>query len=198
MQPSLVPQQTWDTDAVFTLPNVISFARLLGIGAFCWMIVVGNDVVAIVLLVAFGATDWVDGFLARKLKQRTQLGARLDPIADRLFILATVVALMMRGIVPWWFVAVLFARDIMLACLVPTLRRHGLYALPVNFVGKFGTLLLLLALPLILLGAPSSLDWPAAHWTGWVLGVAGAVTYWAAGILYIRETVKLVKEHEAS
>lgn len=195
MPDSLVPPQHWDTDAVWTIPNVISFIRLLGIPAFCILIVVGNDVGAIVLLAIFGATDWVDGFLARRLKQRTQLGARLDPIADRLYILATVAALLVRGIVPWWFVAILFARDVMLACLFPVLRRHGMFSLPVNYVGKLGTLLLLVALPLMLLGAPHGpLQWQWAHWAGWVIGIAGAVAYWAAGLLYLRETVKLARQ----
>ena len=194
MPSSLVPQQQWDTDAVWTIPNVISFVRLLGIPAFCWLIVIGNDLGAIILLVVFGATDWVDGFVARRLKQRTQLGARLDPIADRLYILATVAALMFRGLVPWWFVMILFARDVMLACLLPILKRHGLVSLPVNYVGKLGTLLLLLALPLILLGGHSSIGWPAAHWIGWFLGVAGALAYWAAGLLYVRETLHLAKD----
>lgn len=184
--------QEFDTTAVFTVPNVISFIRLLGVPVFCWLILDGHDVEAVALLVAFGATDWVDGYLARRLKQRSPLGAKLDPIADRLYILAAVVVLLARGIVPWWFVLILFARDVMLALLVPMLkRRHGLLALPVNLIGKAGTMLLLLALPLILLGAGSSLGWAWAHYLGWALGVLGALAYWAAGGLYVQALIRL-------
>lgn len=191
MENSTTPAPEWDTEAVWTVPNLLSFIRLLGIPVFCWLILEGQDVAAVVLLALFGFTDWVDGQLARRLQQRSRLGTRLDPIADRLYILSAVVVLLARGIVPWWFVAILLARDLMLAALIPFLRRHGMLALPVNMVGKAGTMLLLLALPLILLGAPSSLDLPWAHWTGWVLGTVGAITYWAAGFLYVRATVQL-------
>ncbi|MCG6566474.1 CDP-alcohol phosphatidyltransferase family protein [Tessaracoccus sp. ZS01] len=194
MQASLVPPQEFDTDAVLTLPNVLSFIRLLGVPLFTWLIISGQDVAAVTLLAAFGATDWFDGFLARRLKQRSPLGAKLDPVADRLYILAALVALLVRDIVPVYFVVVLVARDVMLALLVPVLKRHGLVALPVNWVGKAGTMLLLLAFPLILLGAGSSLGWDWAHWTGWSFGWAGAVAYWAAGSLYVRETILLGRE----
>ncbi|GAA3859085.1 CDP-alcohol phosphatidyltransferase family protein [Tessaracoccus defluvii] len=194
----LVPTQEWDTDRVFTIPNILSFIRLLAIPVFCWLILVGQDLAAVGMLAVFGATDWVDGYLARRLKQRTALGAKLDPVADRLYILATVFALLVREIVPWWFVAILLARDVMLALLVPVLRRHGLVALPVNMVGKLGTLLLLVSLPLILLGSPLSLDWQVAHWAGWILGWGGAVAYWTAGLLYVRETVLLAREPRES
>lgn len=191
MHAQLVPQQKYDTDAVLTIPNVVSFVRLLAIPAFCVLIILGHDVAAVVLLAAFGATDWVDGFLARRLKQRTALGAKLDPIADRLYIIAAVVSLLVREIVPIWFVVILLARDVMLALLLPRLRKHGMVAFPVNWVGKAGTFLLLFSLPLILLGAPDSLGWAWAHWSGWILGTLGAVCYWAAGLLYVREAVRL-------
>lgn len=181
----------WDTEAVLTVPNVLSFIRLLGIPLFCWLILAGHDLAAVIMLAVFGVTDWFDGYLARRLKQRSRLGTRLDPIADRLYILAAVAVLLVRGIVPWWFLLILFARDVMLAALVPVLRKHGMLALPVNFVGKAGTMLLLLALPLILLGSPTSLNLIWAHYAGWILGALGAVVYWAAGLLYVRATLQL-------
>lgn len=191
MHAQLVPPQEYDTDRVLTIPNVVSFVRLLAIPVFCVLILLQRDVAAMALLVAFGASDWVDGFLARRLKQRTQLGARLDPVADRLYILATVIVLMVRGIVPVWFVVVLLARDVMLALLVPALRKHGMVALPVNWIGKTGTFLVLASLPLILIGASESIGWVWAHWLGWILGGVGAVAYWVAGFLYVQATVRL-------
>ena len=181
----------WDTEAVLTVPNVLSFIRLLGIPVFCWLILAGHDLAAVIMLAVFGVTDWFDGYLARRFHQRSRLGTRLDPIADRLYILAAVAVLLVRGIVPWWFLLILFARDVMLAALVPVLRKHGMLALPVNFVGKAGTMLLLLALPLILLGSPTSLNLIWAHYAGWILGALGAVVYWAAGLLYVRATLQL-------
>ncbi|HSO69786.1 MAG TPA: CDP-alcohol phosphatidyltransferase family protein [Arachnia sp.] len=183
--------QEWDTEAVLTVPNVLSFIRLLGIPVFCWLILAGYDLAAVIMLAVFGVTDWFDGFLARRLKQRSRLGTRLDPIADRLYILAAVAVLLVRGIVPWWFLLILFARDVMLAALVPVLRKHGMLALPVNLAGKAGTMLLLLALPLILLGSSTSLNLVWAHYAGWILGSLGAVVYWAAGLLYVRATLQL-------
>ena len=191
MSSSLVPAQEFDTDAVVTLPNAVSFVRLLTVPVFAWLIIAGHDVAAVVLLMVFGATDWIDGYLARRLKQRSPLGAKLDPVADRHYILAALISLLVRGIVPVYFLVLLVARDVMLALLVPALRKHGVVALPVNWVGKAGTMLLLMAFPLILLGAPASLDWRWAHWAGWALGWSGAAAYWAAGFLYLRETVRL-------
>lgn len=185
------PVQQWDTEAVLTVPNVLSFIRLLGIPAFCWLILVGQDVAAVSLLVVFGVTDWFDGYLARRLKQRSPLGAKLDPVADRLYILAAVIVLVLRGIVPWWFLVILLARDVVLALLVPALRKHGIVALPVNLTGKAATMALLMAFPLILIGHESSLGWAWAHWSGWTLGWIGAVLYWAACALYIGATVRL-------
>lgn len=189
-----LPTQQWDTDAVLTVPNVLSFIRLLGIPTFCMLILIGQDIAAVCLLALFGCTDWVDGYVARRLRQRTALGAKLDPIADRFYILATVAVLLIRGIVPVWFVAVLFARDLMLLLLLPILRRHGIASLPVNFTGKAATLLLLLAMPLILLGAPEALGWAWAHWLGWGFGAVGAACYWAAGLLYVRAAFSLGRE----
>lgn len=191
MDRSLAPKQVYDTDAVLTVPNVISFIRLLSVPAFAWLVLTGQDNLGVILMAVFSTTDWIDGFLARRLKQRSPLGAKLDPVADRLFILTAVIVLLVRGIVPVYFVVVLVARDIMITLLVPALKRHGMVSLPVNWVGKAGTMLLMVALPLILLGAESALNWQWAYWSGWTFGWAGALAYWVAGLLYVRETVLL-------
>ncbi len=181
----------WDTDRVMTLPNALSFIRLLAVGVFGWLILAGQDVAAVILLAASGATDWLDGFLARRLKQRTALGAKLDPVADRLYILMAMVALTVRGIMPWWLLAILVARDVMLVLLMPSLRRSGILALPVNFVGKAATMCLLLALPLILLAATPMLEAAFVGWIGWPLAVLGAALYWWAGGIYLHQTITL-------
>ena len=188
------PTPTWDTDRLLTIPNALSFLRLLAVPVFGWLILAGHDVAAVILLAVSGATDWLNGFLARTLYQTSLLGARLDPVADRLYILTAVVVMTIRGIVPWWLLAVLAARDLLLLCLLPSLRRSGRMALPVNLVGKAGTMLLLLAFPLMLIGSSAALGLVAAGWVGWMLALSGAVAYWAAGVLYLRETMKLVRE----
>ena len=182
------PTQTWDTDRLLTIPNVLSFLRLLAVPVFGWLILAGHDLAAVILLAVSGATDWLDGFLARTLHQTSLLGARLDPVADRLYILTAVVVMTVRGLVPWWLLAVLAARDLLLLC------RSGRVALPVNLVGKTGTMLLLLAFPIMLLGSPDSFGLVVAEWAGWVLAIAGAFAYWAAGILYLKGTVELAHE----
>lgn len=189
------PEQQWDTDRVLTVPNIVSFVRLLGIPLFGWFIVAGHDVWAVALLAAFGATDWLDGFLARRLRQRTALGAKLDPVADRLYILTAIVSLFVRGLVPWWLLALLLARDVMLAALVPFLRRTGRVALPVTRTGKAGTLCLLVAFPLLLLGSPTVLSQPVVESLGWAVVAAGTLLYWAAGYQYVRGTVLVTREH---
>ena len=181
----------WDTDRVMTLPNALSFARLLAVGVFGWLILAGHDVAAVILLIVSGATDWLDGFLARRLKQRTELGAKLDPVADRLYILVAIIALAVRGIVPWWFLAMLLARDVMLVALVPSLRRSGVVALPVNYVGKAATMCLLLAIPLILLASSPTIGVMFVAWFGWPMAALGAVLYWWAGAIYLQQTVAL-------
>ncbi|SDL74195.1 CDP-alcohol phosphatidyltransferase family protein [Tessaracoccus oleiagri] len=191
-------EQEFDTDRVLTVPNLLSFARLAAIPVFTWLIVAEHNVAAVIILAASAVTDWFDGFLARRLRQRTRLGAQLDPVTDRLYILATILAMAYRDIIPWWFVAVLLARDLMLLALLPVIRRVGRDSLRVNYVGKAGTFALLLAFPLILLGSPDALDVSVARVAGWVIGLVGAVLYWAAGFLYLRATRELVHHSRRS
>ena len=181
----------WDTDRVITVPNVLSFIRLVAVGLFGWLILDERDVAAVILLAASGATDWLDGFLARRLHQRSELGAKLDPITDRLYILTAMIALTVRGIMPWWLLAVLVGRDVMLVLLMPSLRRSGILALPVNLAGKAATMCLLLAMPLVLLAASPRIEASFIAWLGWPLALPGAVLYWWAGGIYLRQTISL-------
>ena len=112
---------------VWTWPNALSALRLLGVPVFLWLVIVERaDVLAFVVLVLASITDWLDGALARALGQYSRLGTVLDPLADRCYIAATLVGLAIRGIIPWWLVAVLIARELMLLALLPLLRRRGL------------------------------------------------------------------------
>src|SRR5215471_13630729 len=142
---------------VLTIPNLISLARLLGVPVFLWLVLgvrtPAGDWWAVGLLIASGFSDWLDGKIARALNQQSRLGQLLDPAADRLYIVATVVALAVRAIIPWWLVALLAAREVLMAAVLWLLRRHGWAALQVSFVGKTATLCLLYAFPLLFLGS---------------------------------------------
>ena len=144
-------------DRILTIPNAISVARLAGVPVFLWLVLglrsPAGDWWAVGLLIASGASDWLDGKIARALNQQSRLGQVLDPSADRLYIVATVVALAVRAIIPWWLVGILAAREVLMAAVLGVLRRHGWAALQVSFVGKTATLCLLYAFPLLFLGS---------------------------------------------
>lgn len=180
------------SDRIWTIPNVLSFLRLLGVPLFLWLVLVPQaDVWAFVVLVLAGASDWVDGALARALNQRSKLGILLDPLADRLYIAATLIGLAIRGLVPWWLVIGLAARDVMLLGMVPLLRRHGRLALPVTYVGKAATFCLLWGFPLLLLSGLDSWVGTVALACGWAFALWGTALYWWAGIRYVQQGLQL-------
>jgi cardiolipin synthase len=189
-----VTGEPYDTDRVVTLPNALSALRLLGVPVFVWLLLGPKaDVWAIAILAVGGLTDWLDGFLARRWNQRSRVGQILDPIADRLYILAILVCLAIRDIIPWWLVVVLVARDVVLAALVPALKTRGYTSLPVHFVGKAATFCLLYAFPLILLGEFDGAVGTVAKVAGWAFAIWGTGLYWWAGLLYVRQTVTLLR-----
>jgi cardiolipin synthase len=168
-----------------TIPNIISVARLLGVPLFLWLILVAEaDVWAFVVLVIGGASDWLDGYLARRLNQFSRLGEILDPAIDRLYIAATLVGLALREFIPWWLLGLLVARDVLLLALLPALRRRGRIALPVTYVGKTGTFALLWGFPLLLLGGLPFPVGAAIFAIGWAFALWGTFLYWWAGVRY--------------
>ncbi|MGV8968957.1 MAG: CDP-alcohol phosphatidyltransferase family protein [Microbacteriaceae bacterium] len=180
------------SDRIFTVPNILSFVRLALVPVFLVLIIIGEDIWALVTLIVSSMTDFLDGYIARKFKQITRLGQLLDPAADRLFIFATLIGLATREIVPWWFVAVILGRDAMLLILGIILANFGFGPLPVHHLGKVATLCLFYALPLIMLGRAfpdvASFTDPFA----WAFAIWGAFTYWWAGFIYVAETVRVI------
>ncbi len=171
--------------AIWTIPNIISMIRLAGVPLFLWLVIVPEaDVLALVVLMVSGFSDWLDGYLARRLDQMSDLGRILDPVADRLYILAAVIGLLWRDIIPWWVAIVLPARDAFLWCLVPFLRTRGYSALPVHYLGKAATAALLYAFPLLFLGDGEGTVATLALVFGWAFAVWGIGLYWWAGLLY--------------
>lgn len=181
---------------VWTIPNAISIARLAGVPVFLWLVLGPRssyaDWWAVGLLIAAGASDWLDGKIARALNQQSRLGQLLDPAADRLYIVSTIVALAIRGIIPWWLVIVLGTRELLLGVVLMILRRRGWGALQVSFVGKAATLALLYAFPLLFLGAHATSYAEAARVAGWAFAIWGSALYWCAGFLYIIQARQLL------
>ncbi len=181
------------SSAVFTLPNLLSVLRLAGVPLFLWLVLgPEEDGWALVVLMVSGVTDFLDGWLARKLDQQSALGQILDPVADRLYILAVVVGLALRDIIPWWLALSLPLRDLLLWGLVPLLRTRGYSALPVHFLGKAATFNLLYAFPLLLLGDGDGAVATLAQLFGWALALWGIGLYWWAGVLYAWQVRKLL------
>jgi cardiolipin synthase len=185
-------------DRVLTLPNAISLLRLAGVPAFLWLVLgPEKDGLALCVLMVAGFTDYADGWLARKLNQTSRLGQMLDPAADRLYILATLIGLTVRDIVPLWLTLALIARDLMLFACVPVLRRLGYGpALPVHYLGKAATFNLLYAFPFLLLGdgtGDMTTVQTLANVFGWAFAIWGSGLYWWAGVLYVIQVRGLVE-----
>jgi cardiolipin synthase len=180
-------------DRVLTVPNVISMARLAGVPVFLWLVLVPQaDWWAVGLLAAAGLSDWLDGKLARAWNQQSRLGQVLDPAADRLYIAATLIGLAVRAIIPWWLVAVLVARELVLGVALLVLRRHSYGPLQVSFVGKAATLCLLYAFPLVLLGSHAGTVALTARVTGWAFAIWGTALYWWAAVLYLVQARQVI------
>lgn len=183
---------------VLTVPNAISFARLLLVPVFGVLIVTGEDAWALLVLAVSGASDWLDGVLARRLGQVSRLGQLLDPAADRLFILVTLVGLAWRGVVPVWLLAVIVARDAVLGIMLLVLGRRGYPPPQVHLAGKAGTFALLYAFPLLLLAEWDSWVGTAAEVVGWAFALWGVGLYWFAGALYLGQARDLLRGPRSS
>jgi cardiolipin synthase len=179
---------------VVTVPNALSVLRLLGVPLFLWLLLGPHaDVAALVVLALSGFTDWADGVLARKLNQTSQLGALLDPAADRLYIVATLVGLTLRHIIPWWLAAIIVGRDLLLSLTLPLLRRHGYGPPPVHYLGKAATFNLLYAFPLLLLAARHGTVADVARPIAWAFTIWGTALYLWAGALYVVQVDQLTR-----
>ena len=185
-------------DRVWTLPNALSVLRLLGVPLFLWLLLGPQaDGWAVAVLMAAGVSDWADGKLARILGQSSRLGALLDPAADRLYIVATLVAFVLRDVVPLWLVAALVARELVLGVLLLVLRWYGYPPLQVHYLGKAATFILLYAFPLLLLADGDGPVAAVAEPVAWALTVWGTGLYLVAGLLYAAQAVALVRAERA-
>ena len=186
-------------DRVWTWPNALSVLRLMGVPLFLWLLLGPEaDGWALVVLMVSGFTDWLDGKLARWFDQSSRLGALLDPAADRLYIVSTLIALAVREIVPVWLVAVLVGRELVLGLLLLVLRRYGYPPLQVHYLGKAATLLLLYAFPGLLIAAGEGWVAAVAEPIAWALTLWGTGLYVIAGVFYAIQVAGIVRTERAA
>lgn len=191
-------------DRVWTVPNLLSVLRLLGVPLFLWLILQPAfhgphlDGWAILVLALAGLTDYLDGKIARAFHQTSRIGTLLDPAADRLYILATLVGLAWRDIIPIWLVVILVGRDVLMAIPLAVLRRHGYGPPPVHFMGKAATFNLLYAFPLLLLGDGHGALNDVAGAIGWAFAIWGTALYWLAAGLYVLQVRRVLRDDAAA
>lgn len=183
------------SDRIWTVPNLLSMLRLLGVPLFLWLVLVPQaDWWALLVLALAGLSDWLDGKIARAWNQASRLGVVLDPLADRLYIFAALLGLVVRGIVPWWLMAILVLRDALILGALPILRHYGYGPLPVNFAGKAATLCLLYSFPLLFIAGYASVIADVARIIGWAFALWGTALYWWAGLLYAVQGLRLIAQ----
>jgi cardiolipin synthase len=179
------PESELVSSRILTIPNALSALRLVIIPVFIWAALgPENDLLAFGLLVVSAITDWLDGVIARRFNMVSRVGQLLDPIADRLFVVSTIVVLAMREIVPWWLVLLLVSRDVVLFFVQLYVHRRGVEPLPVHYVGKAATACLLYGMPLLFLGTGDGVVADVATPLAWAFIIWGTGIYWWSAVLY--------------
>ena len=172
---------------LFTIPNLISLLRLAGIGLFWWLLFGKDDPVAAgVLILVIGWTDWLDGVLARKLNQVSEIGKFLDPLADRLAIAAALIGGMIAAVIPLWLGIALIVREAGVAFGALLLGMRLKEKLDVRYMGKLATFILYGAIPAFYLAA-GGIGGDVFLYLGWIFGVIGLVLYYWVAVLYVTD-----------
>jgi cardiolipin synthase len=182
------------SSAIVTAPNAVTLVRLLLVPVCAYLLASGEFGWGLVLTALVGSTDWVDGWLARRTGQVSRVGQLFDPLADRLLIVAVAIALVVQEVVPWQAAVLLVLRDLVLLCGWPLLKRRGIEPPEVIVLGKAATLVLLIALPVLTLGATGL---PVAD-VARLLGLAGlwvgVAMYYLAGAVYVRMVLERLSQ----
>ena len=195
----MAPDRDALPERVWTIPNLLSVLRLLGVPLFLYLLLGPEaDGWAILVLALAGLSDWADGKFAKWLNQYSRLGALLDPAADRLYIVSTLVALALREIVPLWVVVLLVGREVVLGLALLVLRHYGYPPLQVHYLGKAATLLLLYAFPILLLAQGEGFWATLAEPFGWAFTIWGTAFYVLAGLLYLVQVAAIVRAENAA
>ena len=173
-------------DRIVTVPNAITLVRLACIPLFLWVLFgAGRQTAAAVLLAVLGATDWVDGFVARRFHQVSTFGKVLDPVADRVLVVTAVVAITIHGAVPVWFGAATLAREVIVSGAVLLLASLGAQRIDVLWLGKAGTFALMFSYPAFLLGDGTAAWQDPIRVIAWVTGLIGLTLAWIAAGSYV-------------
>jgi cardiolipin synthase len=174
---------------ILTVPNLITLVRLACVPVFLYLLFGTHPtrrMAAAYLLGALGATDWIDGYVARHFHQVSTLGKVLDPVADRILLGVAVVAIMIDGSVPIWLGSLVLLREILVSVAVLVLAMMGARRIDVQWVGKAGTLALMFAFPLFLVGNSPDAWWQGfAEFCAWSFAIPGLALSWYAAITYI-------------
>ena len=186
------------TDRLWTVPNLLSMLRLALVPVFVGALVQRELGWAALVLVVSGVSDFADGKIARHYGLTSRLGQVLDPVADRLYIAATVIGLAVVQVIPWWLVVVLFARELFIVLLYPVVHRYRLPIPEVTFIGKAATFNLLGGFPLVLLGHLPGWWSVLCLASGWALVWWGTVLYWVTGLVYGWQVAVMARERRGS
>ncbi|KJY50041.1 CDP-diacylglycerol--glycerol-3-phosphate3-phosphatidyl- transferase [Bifidobacterium mellis] len=180
---------------ILTVPNVISLLRILSIPLIAYLVANRHLIISLVVMLISALSDGMDGVIARRFNQVSKLGQILDPVADRLLILCSVLALSIASILPWWLLALVGARDVLMGLLVLALAQHNYGPLPVHFAGKTGTAVLMLAIPaLIFADVGTSAFFRFFHLVALAAVIWGVALYWLAGLIYARQGIGLLRQ----
>ena len=182
-----------------TIPNALTALRGLGVPLFIWLALGRQaDGWAILVLAIGGLTDYLDGKLARAWNQTSRFGELADPAIDRIYIVATLIVLSIRGVLPLWVIALLLGRDLLLGVLTIFLTRKGHPPLQVTYIGKAATFNLLYAFPLLLLSLSDSSAGKIAFIVGWAFAIWGIALYLFTGVSYFRTGMKSIRVQPAN
>jgi len=184
-------------DRVLTVPNALSLVRLLLVPMFVWLVLGRHDeYIGAALLAGLGASDWVDGYVARHFDQVSNLGKVLDPTADRILVAAAVVTAVADGAIAVWLCVLVALREALVTGGVLVLGAMRVPRIDVVWVGKAGTLGLMVSFPLFLV-AHSGAGWhPIAHVLAWVFCLPALVLAWTAAVAYFRTARRLLGERQ--
>ena len=170
---------------ILNIPNALTALRALGVPVFLYLFLVAEEPIASFVVITLGGiTDYLDGKIARALKQTSEFGAKFDPTVDRLYIAAVIIALAIRDYLPWSLVVAIIARDLILFLVIIYQKLRGIPFLEVSFLGKAATFNLLYAFPFLLLEEVSVIG-PWCFAAGWSFAIWGISLYFYTGIQYL-------------